>query len=100
MVTKITEAALIAKHGVDVFIVKVHVISLFVSLGSFHFYTALRSLLFSCQKTVQILLGSYEGFILQAGTVHSLKVLKGELTNEIPEDWIGTHIRYNKKHTS
>nr|XP_043635700.1 isopentenyl phosphate kinase [Erigeron canadensis] len=51
MVTKISEAALIAKLGIDVYIVK-------------------------------------------AATKHSLTALSGKLREEIPEDWLGTIIRY------
>ncbi|KAL4574298.1 hypothetical protein LXL04_021127 [Taraxacum kok-saghyz] len=51
MVTKISEAAMIAKLGIDVYIVK-------------------------------------------AATEHSLAALSGRLRDEIPEDWLGTVIRY------
>ncbi|KAL7589032.1 hypothetical protein Lser_V15G37359 [Lactuca serriola] len=51
MVTKISEAAMIAKLGIDVYIVK-------------------------------------------AATEHSLIALSGKLRDEIPEDWLGTVIRY------
>ncbi|XP_047322679.1 isopentenyl phosphate kinase [Impatiens glandulifera] len=53
MVTKISEAAMIAKLGIDVFIV-------------------------------------------QAASSHSLTALKGELKDGIPEDWIGTAIRFSR----
>ncbi|GMJ04649.1 Isopentenyl Phosphate Kinase [Hibiscus trionum] len=53
MVTKISEAALIAKLGIDVYIVK-------------------------------------------AATSHSLKALKGELRHNIPDDWLGTVIRFSR----
>ncbi|KAJ9554325.1 hypothetical protein OSB04_018370 [Centaurea solstitialis] len=51
MVTKISEAAMIAKLGIDVYIVK-------------------------------------------AATEHSLAALSGKLREKIPEDWLGTVIRY------
>ncbi|XP_019262321.1 PREDICTED: uncharacterized protein LOC109240151 isoform X3 [Nicotiana attenuata] len=51
MVTKITEAAMIAKLGIDVYITK-------------------------------------------AGTDHSVKALSGILKGSIPDDWLGTAIRY------
>ncbi|KAB1208061.1 Isopentenyl phosphate kinase [Morella rubra] len=51
MVTKITEAAMIARLGIDVYIVK-------------------------------------------AATSHSLRALSGELRNNIPDDWLGTVIRF------
>ncbi|XP_076889835.1 isopentenyl phosphate kinase-like [Bidens hawaiensis] len=51
MVTKISEAAMIAKLGIDVYIVK-------------------------------------------AATEHSLTALSGKLRDKIPEDWLGTVIRY------
>ncbi|KAI3779150.1 hypothetical protein L2E82_08700 [Cichorium intybus] len=51
MVTKISEAAMIAKLGIDVYIVK-------------------------------------------AATEHSLMALSGKLRDKIPEDWLGTVIRY------
>lgn len=51
MVTKITEAAMIAKLGIDVYITK-------------------------------------------AGTDHSVKALSGVLKGGIPDDWLGTAIRY------
>ncbi|KMT06983.1 hypothetical protein BVRB_6g153170 isoform A [Beta vulgaris subsp. vulgaris] len=54
MVTKISEAAAIAKLGIDVFIVK-------------------------------------------AATDHSLKALKGELKGNVPDDWLGTAIRFMRK---
>ncbi|KAE8710191.1 putative WRKY transcription factor [Hibiscus syriacus] len=53
MVTKISEAALIAKLGIDVYIVK-------------------------------------------AATSHSLKALRGELRHNIPDDWLGTVIRFSR----
>ncbi|KAJ4711416.1 glutamate 5-kinase [Melia azedarach] len=53
MVTKISEAAMIAKLGIDVYIVK-------------------------------------------AGTTHSLKALSGELRDNIPDDWLGTVIRFSR----
>ncbi|KAK6931286.1 Aspartate/glutamate/uridylate kinase [Dillenia turbinata] len=53
MVTKITEAAMIAKLGVDVYIVK-------------------------------------------AATSHSLRALSGELKDSIPDDWLGTVIRFSQ----
>ncbi|XWS69664.1 hypothetical protein CRYUN_Cryun04dG0198500 [Craigia yunnanensis] len=52
METKISEAALIAKLGIDVYIV-------------------------------------------QAATSHSLKALSGELRRKIPDDWLGTVIRFS-----
>ncbi|KNA03825.1 hypothetical protein SOVF_205430 [Spinacia oleracea] len=54
MVTKISEAAAIAKLGIDVYIVK-------------------------------------------AATDHSLKALKGEVKGNIPDDWLGTAIRFMRK---
>ncbi|XP_057542130.1 isopentenyl phosphate kinase isoform X2 [Amaranthus tricolor] len=54
MVTKISEAAAIAKLGIDVYIVK-------------------------------------------AATDHSLKALKGEVGQEIRDDWLGTAIRFARK---
>ncbi|KAJ0721118.1 putative aspartate/glutamate/uridylate kinase, fosfomycin resistance kinase, FomA-type [Helianthus annuus] len=51
METKISEAATIAKLGIDVYIVK-------------------------------------------AATEHSLTALSGKLRDKIPEDWLGTVIRY------
>ncbi|XP_021747412.1 uncharacterized protein LOC110713255 isoform X2 [Chenopodium quinoa] len=54
MVTKISEAAAIAKLGIDVYIVK-------------------------------------------AATDHSLKALKGEVKGKIPDDWMGTAIRFMRK---
>lgn len=51
MVTKISEAAAIAKLGIDVYIVK-------------------------------------------AATSHSLRALSGELKDNIPDDWLGTVIRF------
>lgn len=54
MVTKISEAAAIAKLGIDVYIVK-------------------------------------------AATKHSLKALKGEVQGTIPDDWLGTAIRFMRK---
>ncbi|KAL5723009.1 hypothetical protein ACHQM5_006457 [Ranunculus cassubicifolius] len=53
MVTKITEAAMIAKLGIDVYIVK-------------------------------------------AATSHSLRALKGEVGDDIPDDWLGTVIRSSR----
>ncbi|KAG5522428.1 hypothetical protein RHGRI_034567 [Rhododendron griersonianum] len=53
MVTKISEAAMIAKLGIDVYIVKV-------------------------------------------ATSHSLRALSGELKDNIPEDWLGTVIRFQR----
>ncbi|XP_021910401.1 uncharacterized protein LOC110824151 [Carica papaya] len=53
MVTKISEAAMIAKLGIDVYIVK-------------------------------------------AATSHSLRALSGELRRNIPEDWLGTIIRFSR----
>ncbi|XP_022881022.1 uncharacterized protein LOC111398337 [Olea europaea var. sylvestris] len=53
MVTKISEAAMIAKHAIDVYIVK-------------------------------------------AATDHSLKALRGDLKENIPDDWLGTVIRLAK----
>lgn len=53
MVTKISEAAMIAKLGIDVYIVK-------------------------------------------AATTHSLRALNGELKGNIPDDWLGTVIRFQK----
>ncbi|KAL6013520.1 hypothetical protein ACLOJK_004018 [Asimina triloba] len=58
METKISEAAMIAKLGIDVYIVK-------------------------------------------AGTAYSFRALKGEINNEIPDDWLGTVIRFSKRvHTA
>ncbi|OMO93361.1 Aspartate/glutamate/uridylate kinase [Corchorus capsularis] len=54
MVTKISEAAMIAKLGIDVYIVK-------------------------------------------AATTHSLRALSGELRRHIPDDWLGTIIRFSKE---
>ncbi|RWR77538.1 Aspartate/glutamate/uridylate kinase [Cinnamomum micranthum f. kanehirae] len=54
MATKISEAAMIAKLGIDVYIVK-------------------------------------------AGTSHSLRALTGEITRSIPDDWLGTVIRFSKQ---
>ncbi|KAM7251857.1 hypothetical protein ACFE04_023740 [Oxalis oulophora] len=51
MVTKISEAAMIAKLGIDVYIVK-------------------------------------------AATTHSLRAMSGELRDNIPDDWLGTVIRF------
>ncbi|XP_012465137.1 isopentenyl phosphate kinase [Gossypium raimondii] len=53
MVTKISEAAMIAKLGIDVYIVK-------------------------------------------AATSHSLRALRGELRHDIPDDWLGTVIRFSR----
>ncbi|XP_058194618.1 isopentenyl phosphate kinase [Rhododendron vialii] len=53
MVTKISEAAMIAKLGIDVYIV-------------------------------------------QVATSHSLRALSGELKDNIPEDWLGTVIRFQR----
>lgn len=53
MITKISEAAMIAKLGIDVYIVK-------------------------------------------AATSHSLRALKGDLKDDIPEDWLGTIIRSSR----
>ncbi|KAF9626445.1 hypothetical protein IFM89_034379 [Coptis chinensis] len=53
MVTKISEAAMIAKLGIDVYIVK-------------------------------------------AATSHSLRALKGDLKDDIPDDWLGTVIRSSR----
>ncbi|KAM6548388.1 hypothetical protein CsatB_020064 [Cannabis sativa] len=53
METKILEAAMIARLGIDVYIVK-------------------------------------------AGTNHSLRALRGELRGNVPEDWLGTVIRFSK----
>lgn len=53
MVTKISEAAMIAKLGIDVYIVK-------------------------------------------AATTHSFRALNGELKGNIPDDWLGTVIRFRK----
>ncbi|KAI4314115.1 hypothetical protein L6164_027051 [Bauhinia variegata] len=52
MATKISEAAMIAKLGIDVYIVK-------------------------------------------AATSHSLRVLNGELRSSIPDDWLGTVVRFS-----
>ncbi|XP_022946700.1 uncharacterized protein LOC111450692 [Cucurbita moschata] len=52
MVTKISEAAMIAKLGIEVYIVK-------------------------------------------AATVHSLRALSGEIRGKIPDDWLGTVIRFS-----
>ncbi|KAJ4823429.1 hypothetical protein Tsubulata_027728 [Turnera subulata] len=57
MVTKISEAAMIAKLGIDVYIVK-------------------------------------------AATSHSLRALRGELRSTIPEDWLGTVIRFVARGTN
>ncbi|KAH9774074.1 isopentenyl phosphate kinase [Citrus sinensis] len=54
MVTKISEAAMIAKLGIDVYIVK-------------------------------------------AATSHSVKALSGELRAKIPDDWLGTVIRFSRE---
>lgn len=54
MVTKISEAAMIAKLGIDVYIVK-------------------------------------------AATSHSVKALSGELREKIPDDWLGTVIRFSRE---
>jgi isopentenyl phosphate kinase len=53
METKISEAAMIAKLGVDVYIVK-------------------------------------------AATTHSQRALNGDLRDSVPEDWLGTIIRFSK----
>ncbi|XP_017617061.1 isopentenyl phosphate kinase [Gossypium arboreum] len=53
MVTKISEAAMIAKLGIDVYIVK-------------------------------------------AATSHSLRALRGEMRHDIPDDWLGTVIRFSR----
>ncbi|POO03459.1 Aspartate/glutamate/uridylate kinase [Trema orientale] len=53
METKILEAAMIAKLGIDVYIVK-------------------------------------------AGTSHSLRALSGELRGDVPDDWLGTLIRFSR----
>jgi len=53
METKISEAAMIAKLGIDVYIV-------------------------------------------EAATSHSLRALSGELKDNIPEDWLGTVIRFQR----
>lgn len=54
MLTKISEAAAIAKLGIDVYIVK-------------------------------------------AATTHALRALSGELKGSIPDDWLGTAIRFSNE---
>lgn len=74
MVTKISEAAMIAKLGIDVYIVKVRL--------DFEIYF----------NTVNagVLIVTW----MQAATEHSLRALQGVLRENIPDDWLGTIIRY------
>lgn len=77
MVTKITEAAMIAKLGIDVYIVKVK----FISFWSFFF---------------ENLQDNYSIMVLQAATEHSMTALSGILKHSVPDDWLGTMIRFVK----
>ncbi|KAJ0717883.1 putative aspartate/glutamate/uridylate kinase, fosfomycin resistance kinase, FomA-type [Helianthus annuus] len=76
METKISEAATIAKLGIDVYIVKVYIFS----IHDLSFYLKLLH----CETFLS----------LQAATEHSLTALSGKLRDKIPEDWLGTVIRY------
>ncbi|KAK3027382.1 hypothetical protein RJ639_040180 [Escallonia herrerae] len=63
MVTKISEAAMIAKLGIDVYIVKFRPLIL-------------------------------KRWTEQAATDHSLRALSGNLKVDMPEDWLGTVVRF------
>lgn len=78
MVTKIWEAAMIAKLGIDVYIVKVPTQN--VNLLQFYLLRADSTYCW-----------------MQAATTDSLRALSGELRgNEVPEDWLGTVIRMSR----
>lgn len=81
MLTKISEAAMIAKLGIDVYIVKV----------SSHIFNYMR---FYSNRTCAC---SFD-VATQAATDHSARALKGQLRGEgdIPGDWLGTVIRLAK----
>lgn len=81
MKTKISEAAVIAKLGIDVYIVKV------TCRISFLLSHNLNLWVFRVLKYFR-----WE----QAGTSHSLRALSGELRSNIPDDWLGTVIRFSK----
>jgi isopentenyl phosphate kinase len=78
MSTKITEAAMIARLGIDVYIVKVTTFFLHYCL-SIHFVRPWST------KNISW---------MQAATSHSLMALSGELRSNIPDDWLGTLIRF------
>ncbi|GER31822.1 glutamate 5-kinase [Striga asiatica] len=82
MVTKISEAAMIAKLGIDVYIVKV--IWLQVPNPDTALYLVAWA---NCKR--------YDRFV-QAATNHSERALKGLLKEVIPDDWLGTIIRLAK----
>lgn len=86
MATKISEAAMIAKLGIDVYIVKVEIFSVVVLLNpSPAFFIGLG---ISCWEYL---------VALQAATSHSMRALNGELRGAgIPDDWLGTIIRFSR----
>lgn len=80
METKIAEAAMIARLGIDVYIVK-------VMTPLLQIYLDLFQLMF--WELVVIKLNW-----MQAATSHALRALSGELRGNIPDDWSGTVIRF------
>lgn len=83
METKISEAAMIAKLGIDVYIVKV-VTFFFIALYPSPFYTNFRFCGIEMLNK------------LQAATCHSLKALRGELRDHFPDSWLGTVVRFSR----
>lgn len=79
MLTKISEAAVIAKLGIDVYIVKV-------------ILYPKPQMVFVLYADVLVLRNL--GWCIQAGTSHSLKAMSGKLRDNIPDDWQGTVIRF------
>lgn len=78
--TKISEAAVIAKLGIDVYIVKAK------TLTSLSLYL----------EQFEILALEIIPVLLQATTSHSVRALSGELRGgNIPEDWLGTLVRFS-----
>ncbi|PPS17471.1 hypothetical protein GOBAR_AA03111 [Gossypium barbadense] len=82
MVTKISEAAMIAKLGIDVYIVK----RVFLLSECLRIHV-------DGQPPKEMLEASKELF---AATSHSLRALRGELRHGIPDDWLGTVIRFSR----
>lgn len=78
MLTKISEAAVIAKLGIDVYIVKVILYPKPQMVFVLYVDAVLRNL----------------RWCIQAGTSHSLKAMSGKLRDNIPDDWQGTVIRF------
>ncbi|OWM89509.1 hypothetical protein CDL15_Pgr024257 [Punica granatum] len=81
MMTKISEAAMIAKLGIDVYIVKAKNFTSLLSLSLCYFeILPLETLV-----------------LLQATTNHSVRALRGELRGDvIPDDWLGTLVRFSR----